>query len=172
MDVYEAIQERRSVRKYKPTPIQDGAVQRIFGAVRRAPSTENLQPWKFVLVRDEDAKIKVAAACPNAKWIVEAPVIVVACGLLDDAEATIGGYMNSYPVDVAFAMAYLSLAALEEGLSTCWLAVFSEERVKDALGIPEGVRVLGVTPLGLANEEPAPTGRKQLTEIVSYDKFG
>ncbi len=63
------------------------------------------------------------------------------------------------------------MAAHNEGLSTCWLAVFSEERVKEALALPEGVRVLGLTPLGYANEEPPSSGRKQLAEIVSYDRF-
>ena len=79
--------------------------------------------------------------------------------------------MNSYSVDVAFAMSYFSLAAFNEGLSTCWIAVFNEERVKEVLGVPEGVRVLGVTPLGYAEEEPAPNGRKYLMDIVSYDRF-
>ncbi len=146
-------------------------MQAVLRAVRWAPSAENLQPWKFVVVRDEDRKQRLAAACPKDKWLAEAPVVVVACALLDEAEATIGGFMNSYPVDLGFAMAYLSLAAHNEGLSTCWLAVFSEERVKEALALPEGVRVLGLTPLGYANEEPPSSGRKQLAEIVSYDRF-
>ena len=99
-------------------PLSDDAIQTLASAVRMAPSAENLQPWKFVVVSDEDVKRKLAGACTNGRKLPEAPIVFVACARLDDAQATIGGYMNSYPVDVGMAISYLTLAATNLGLGT------------------------------------------------------
>jgi nitroreductase len=170
MDVLEAMRQRKSVRNYKPTPLSAEQIQKIFNSVRMAPSVDNLQPWRFVIVTDEDVKTKLAAASGNEKWIAEAPVVVVACGLLDEAQGMIGGYMNSYSVDVALAMAYMTLAAHNEGLGTCWVNSFNEEKVRNAVQASEDVRVVALTPLGMPNGDPESSGRKHLNEIVSYNK--
>lgn len=171
MDVLEAVKARRSVRKYRSMPIPEQKIQLIFNAARLAPSAENLQPWKFILVTDEELKRGLVSACNNQKWIAEAPAVVVALGLVDEAVATIGGYMNSYPVDVAVALDHLTLAATNEGLGTCWVFSFNEEKVKGVLGIPPDVRVVALTPLGYPDEQPPPTGRKHLSEILCYNKY-
>ncbi|PIV67717.1 MAG: nitroreductase, partial [Euryarchaeota archaeon CG01_land_8_20_14_3_00_38_12] len=75
MDVYEAIKNRKSIRKYKPTPIPEEKLKNILNAMRLAPSAKNLQPWKFVVVRDEEIKRKLIPACNNQKFIAEAPII-------------------------------------------------------------------------------------------------
>jgi nitroreductase len=63
------------------------------------------------------------------------------------------------------------LQAQEEGLGTCWIGSFEEEEVKEILNVPEGVKVLALTPLGYPGEIPAFRGRKNLDEIISYDGF-
>ncbi|MFQ6127695.1 MAG: nitroreductase family protein [Thermoplasmata archaeon] len=171
MDVLEAMKERKSVRKYKPMPLSAQQIQKIFNAVRMAPSVDNLQPWRFIIVNDEDLKRSLAAASSNQKWIAEAPLVVVACGLLDEAQGMIGGFMNSYPVDVALAMAYLTLAAHNEGLGTCWVNAFNEEKVRSVVGAPLDVKVVALTPLGVPDGDPEPSGRKHLNEIVCYNKY-
>src|SRR5439155_771083 len=80
-------------------------------AARFAHSAENLQPWKFIVVSDEDTKRKLAGACTNAKHMADAPLVVVACARLDEAVAMIGGYMNSYPLDLGGALANVTVAA-------------------------------------------------------------
>lgn len=171
MDVLEAMRGRKSVRKYEPTPLSAEQIQKVFSAVRMAPSVDNLQPWKFVIVNDEDVKRELAAASSNQKWIAEAPLVVVACGLLDEAQGMIGGFMNSYPVDVAMAMSYLTLAAHNEGLGTCWVNAFNEDKVRSVLGAPDDVRVVALTPLGVPGGDPESSGRKHLNEIVCYNKY-
>lgn len=171
MDVLEAIKAHRSVKKYKPTPVPDRELQKILGAARLAPSVDNLQPWKFIVVNDEEIKHAVARAANSQFWIAEAPIVVVACGLLDEAQGMIGGYMNSYPVDVAIAMSYLTLSAQEMGLATCWVSMFDEDKLKSVLKISQDAHVVALTPLGFPDEEPSPNGRKHLSEIVSYNKF-
>jgi len=153
-------------------PISEDKVQALAAAARMAPSAENLQPYKFIVVTDEDLKRKIAGACSNGKRLADAPVVLVACARLDQAEATVGGYMNSYPVDVGMAISYLSLAAVNEGLGTAWVFAFNEEKVRDALHIPADVaRVVALTPLGVPEAWDPPTGRKPPSELLAFNGF-
>lgn len=171
MEVLEAIKSGKSVSRYKPIPVPEQKVNAVFGAARLAPSAENLQPWRFIVVSDEDVKRQVAAACTNAKRLPDAPLIVVACARLDEAVATVGGYMNSYPLDLGMALSHLSLAATSEGLGTSWVFAFNEEKVRAALRIPEDAKVVGLSPLGYPEATEPPEGRKHLSEILSYNAY-
>src|SRR5439155_22287170 len=104
MEVLEAFKSGQSASTFKPTPVPEQKIQAVFNAARLAPSAENLQPWKFIVVTDEDVKKRVAAVLTNAKRLPEAPMIVVACELLDEAVATAAGYLNLYPADAGGAV--------------------------------------------------------------------
>jgi nitroreductase len=148
MNVLEAIATRRSVRAYASKPIPPEVMARMRQALRQAPSACNLQPWHFILVEDESLRQQVAAAAKGQMWLAPAPVIVVACGLPDKAYKHMGGYGNSVDVDLAIAVDHLTLAAVAEGLGTCWIGAFDEGKVKAILGIPAEVKVVVMTPLG------------------------
>jgi len=171
MSVLEVIRKRKSVRKYKPDPIPDDVLLRVLEAARLAPSAKNLQPWKFIIVKDEKIKEKLVEACLNQHFIAEAPIVIVACGFPDECYAKQGRYMKSWPIDVAIAMEHLILQAAEEGLGTCWIGAFEESKVKEILKVPENVRIVALTPLGYPAHEPKDRGRKKLEEIISYDKY-
>jgi nitroreductase len=171
MDLMEAIRTRRSIRTYKPTPIPEDALKEVLNAARLAPSADNAQPWKMVVVRDEQTKRKLAAASNGQKFIAQAPVVIVACGLPGEAYPSVGGYMSSEIIDVSIALDHLTLAAHERGLGTCWIAAFKEEKVRTLLGIPEDVKVVALTPLGYPDENPERTPRKNLEELVSFDRY-
>ncbi len=172
MEVLEAVKASRSVSKFKPTPIPEDKVQALVSAARMAPSAENLQPWKLVAVTDEDVKHKLAGACTNGKRLPDAPLVIVACARLDEAEATIGGYMNSYPVDVGMAISYLTLAAISQGLGTAWVFSFNEGKVRDALRIPaDAAKVVAMTPLGLPEAWEPAAGRKPPGELLSHNGY-
>ena len=81
MDVLEAIETRRSVRKYKPEAIPEGDLKKILEAAHIAPSAGNKQPWRFVVVRDQDTRTKLAKASRNQMWTADAGVIVVALAM-------------------------------------------------------------------------------------------
>ena len=171
MDLMEAVKTRRSVRRYKENPVPESLLKDVLNASRLAPSADNAQPWKFVIVRDEQLKLRVAAACNGQKFIAQAPIIVVACGIPDEAFQTAGGYMSSHVIDVSIAVDHLTLAAHALGLGTCWIAWFKEDKVREALGIPEDVRVVALTPLGYPAEAPERSPRKSLEELVVYDRY-
>lgn len=123
------------------------------------------------MVRDELTRLKIAAAANGQKFIAQAPIVVVACGFPDDAFPTVGGYMSSHVIDVAIALDHMTLAAHALGLGTCWIAWFKEEKVREILGIPEDVRVIALTPLGYPDEVPERTPRKNIEELVVYNRY-
>src|SRR2546426_2845709 len=158
MEVLEAIKSGKSARKFKPTPVPEQKVQAIFNAARLAPSADNLQPWRFIVVSDEDLKKQVAAACTNAKRVSDAPLVIVACARLDEAVATVGGYMNSYPVDVGRALSHLSLAATSEGLEPPGSSPSTRRRCGPRCASPRTPRWWGCLPLGSRKDSNPPRG--------------
>ncbi len=171
MDFYEVIKKRKSVRRYKPDPVSDDALNRILEAGRIAPSAKNIQPWHFIVIKDPEIKKRVAEASRDQHWMAEADVILCGCSLEKIAWGRMGGYMSSFAVDLTIAMDHMILAAANEGLGTCWIGAFDEEKVKKVLQVPNDVRVVALTPIGYPAEEPRDRGRKRLSEIISYDKF-
>lgn len=171
MSVLETIKRRQSIRRYKEDPIPEEVLFRVLEAARLAPSGKNLQPWKFIIVKDQTLKEKLAAASLGQRFIAKAPLVIVACGFPDNCYSHMGRYMKSWPVDVTIALEHLILQAQEENLGTCWIGAFEEKKVKDVLDVPEEVRVLALTPLGYPDESPPFRGRKSLEEIVSFDTF-
>jgi len=173
MEFYDVVRTRRSIRSYRPDPVSEEALSQILETARVAPSGSNRQPWKFIVVRDEKLRSRLAAACGNQGFIAEAPVAIVACGY--DIDYNRGGYMGgmSMLVDVSIAFTHLILAARAEGLGTCWIGAFDNDEAKEILDIPEDVNVVAVTPLGYPKGDGfAETGpRKPLTEIRSLDRF-
>ncbi|OGD28173.1 MAG: nitroreductase [Candidatus Aminicenantes bacterium RBG_13_63_10] len=171
MTILDVVRGRRSVRAFKPDPVPEEALGRALEAARLAPSAKNLQPWKFIVIRDLETRRRLAAASAGQSFMAGAPLIIAACGFPGQSYTRLGRYMNSWPVDVAIAFEHLILQAREDGLGTCWIGAFEEEAVKDILGVPAEVRVLALTPLGYPAESPAFRGRKSLEDIVSTDQW-
>ncbi len=176
MDVLDAIKTRRSVRSYSPHPIPDDVLERMKQALRYAPSACNYQPWHFVLVTDADLRRKLAKASYDQLWMADAPVTVAGLGFPAQAYKQMGGYGNSAEIDVAIALDHLTLAAVAEGLGTCWIGAFNEEAVKHLLNVPPNAKVVALTPLGY----PASAGlnfpiddsrRKTADDIFSVDGY-
>jgi len=144
----EAIRTRRSVRAYSPRPIPAEVLERMRQALRYAPSACNFQPWRFIFVSDDELRRKLAQIAFDQLWIAEAPLIVVGCGVPTDAYKNMGGRGNSVDVDVAIALDHLTLAAVAEGLGTCWIGAFDEPRAKKLLRVPREAKIVAMTPLG------------------------
>jgi len=180
MEVFEAIKGRRSVRKYKSTPVTDEDVNAVLEAARLAPSWANTQCARYIVVRDAVTKAKLAEVMvpptPAVTAMREAPVVIVAC-----AELGKSGYKKGFAVtnkgdwfmfDVALAMQNLALAAYSRGLGTVHVGIFDAKKVEEILGIPEGVAVVEMTPLGYPDEAPEAPPRKELSELVFYESYG
>ena len=165
------IEKRKSIRSYKPQDVEEEKLNYILQAFRKAPSAKNLQPWKLIVVKDKKKISDLSIACNNQTFLSEAPMLIVACAKEDEAYGVMGGYMNSYPIDIALALEHLILAATEKGLGTCWIGAFKEKLVKDLLDVPDNVRVVAITPVGYPAMEGRTRGRKPISKIVCYDKY-
>lgn len=179
MEVLEAIKSRRSIRRYKTTPVDDQTMELVLEAARWAPSWANTQCWRLIVVRDAATKDKLVttltATNPALEAISNAPVVIVACAELEKS-----GYYHGGPVtdkgdwfmfDVALAMQNLVLAAHSLGLGTVHVGLFDAKKAADILSLPSGFCVVEMTPLGYPDHEPGPRPRKELSEIVFYDKY-
>jgi len=169
MDVSEAIQKRRSIRKYQGRQIEEEKLDRVLEAGRLAPSARNLQEWKFVIVRDEARRKRIAEAAKGQTFVGEAPVVIAACATVTDYVMTCG--QLTYPIDLAIAVDHMTLKAVEEGLGSCWIGAFYEEEVKKVLNIPPEVRVVALLPIGYPDESPNPRPRKEMEEIVAFETW-
>jgi nitroreductase len=176
MNVHEAIQNRRSVREFSTRPIPATSVARLRDALRFAPSACNLQPWQFVLVTAPQLRDEVAKVANEQLFIAEAPLLVVACGFPDQAYQHMGGHDNSIDIDVAIALDHLTLAAVAEGLGTCWIGAFDEGKVKTLLRIPTEAKIVAMMPIGFPRVETsihviADDARKDEASVFAEDYF-
>ncbi len=170
MDVYEAIRTRKSVRAWAERDVPEDALKRVLAAGRLAPSAKNLQEWRFVVVRDAQKRAQLLEAAKGQTFVGEAPVVIACCAETDNHVMTCG--QLCYPIDVAIAMDHMTLAAVAEGLGTCWIGAFYEDKVKEILGIPEAIRVVDLLPLGVpADPNPVEKSRLSLDEIVHWDAW-
>lgn len=167
MDVLNAIQNRRSIRKYSTRIVEEEKLLKVLEAGRLSPSASNRQSWKFIVVKDAEIRKRLTEAAGGQTFVGEAPIILVACGTDPDGVMMCGQHRCS--VDLSIATAYMILEAYEQGLGTCWLGRFDEKRAKEILNIPNDVRVITMTPLGYPAEIPSPRPRKKLEEVVCYD---
>ncbi len=171
MDIYETIRMRTSTRDYRPDPVEEEKLLKILEAARLAPSGKNGQPWTFIVIRDPRTRKRLVPACKNQQYMEDAPVVIAACGREEEAYKKMGGYWNSLPVDIGIALEHLMLAAQAEGLGTCWIGAFIEEEVREILSVPPEVKIVALTPVGYPASERIFKPRKQLNEIVMYDKW-
>lgn len=173
------VRTRRSVRSYRPDSVAVPVLERVLGAVRYAPWGDGgspRPPTRLVIVRDREARERVAELCGGQSFIGTAPLVIVACAPVTRGYSR-GGWMGSYSVliDAAIAVDHLTLAARAEGLGTCWIGSFDNAGLREFLRLPEGINVAAVTPLGYPDGEEFVESQDQrrLTteELVHWDRW-
>ncbi len=168
MDFYEVVSTRRSVRAYLDRDIPEEVVLRILDAGRSAPSGCNLQAWRFVVVRDSRRR-KALAEASEQKWMRQAPVIVAVVGT---SGRTMFCGVEADAVDCAIAIDHMILAATAEGLGSCWIGHFDQDRCREILAVPPDAKIIELFTLGYARDLPSNhQPRKPLDEIVSWEKY-
>jgi len=178
LEVLDAIKSRRSIRRYKTPPVDDKTIELVLEAARWAPSWANTQCWRFVVVRDTSMKDELSTVLsprnPATEAIRNAPVVIVACAVLGESGCYHGEPTTDkgdwYMFDVALAIQNLVLTAHSLGLGTVFVGAFDAKKAATILGVPEGFCVVAITPLGYPDQEPGPVPRKELSDIIFYDK--
>ena len=166
-------EKRRSVRAYKPEPVPEELLQQVLEAGRLAPSACNKQPWRFIVVRSETGRRALGAAYAR-EWFWKAPLVIAVCILPKEAWTRSHDGKNYAMADGALAMDHLQLAAAELGLGTCWIGAFDPAAAREILGLPDGVEIVGMTPLGFPDVETNPRvrSRRPLGETVMKERWG
>ena len=179
MKFLELILKRQSVRKYSEKAVEKEKIERCLEAARLAPSACNAQPWKYIIVDDNELKEKVAKEtfsiiAPFNKFSLKAPVIVVIVMEKPNLQSQFGGRVNNkdfYLIDIGITAEHFCLQATEEGLGTCILGWFNEKAIMKLLNIPSKKRIGLLITVGYPADEPRQKKRKDLTEIRSYNKY-
>ena len=184
MDFTDIIFSRKSIRSFSKKEIPADILKKILEAGRVAPSAQNRQCWRFVVVQEEEIRRKLALKSGLFGkvnfFIKNAPIIIVACA--DPSRSVHLNTQDYYLVDTAIAFQQMMLAAWSFGIGSCWLAAFDENKVKEILQIPNKIRIVGMSPFGYPKEKPSlydkalktfagSKKRLPLEKIVCYDKW-
>ena len=174
MDFLEIANARQSTRAYDETrPVEDEKLNAILEAARLSPSACNGQPYHLTVCTGETAK-EVAMACRGLgmnKFATQAPICIVVSEMPYVKSAAMGAKVknNDYrSIDIGIATAYLTAEAAAQGLSTCILGWFDNEKICKLCDLEHPARL--VITLGYATEDEKlrPKKRKAPTELVSY----
>ncbi len=170
MDVYTAIRERRSIRRFEKREIPADAVDRLAQAILWAPSAGNLQSRKFYFVKDAALKRMLASEAMGQRFLEDAPIVIVACADEKTASKRYGQRgAGLYCIqDASISVMCLMLAARELGLGTAWVGAFSEEGVSSVLDLPAGLRPVAIVPVGYPAESPGAPKRVSPEEAVIF----
>ena len=173
MTVFEAIEARRSIRAYEDRPVPREALMQVLEAVRLAPSWKDRQCWNVIVVTDRETIRALGERLrynPGRAVYETAPVFLVFTA--DPEKSGVRDDKPYYMTDIGIAGQNAVLAAQELGLGTCWVGAFTEEPVKELLGIPAELRVPAITPLGYPAEAPAARPRKPMEELAFLERWG
>ncbi|MCF7956727.1 MAG: nitroreductase family protein [Phycisphaerae bacterium] len=180
MDFLELAAKRQSVRGYMDKPVEHEKIERCLQAARLAPSACNSQPWKFIVIDNEELKNKVASAtCSNLVSInsfsAQAPVLVLVISEKQKLSAKLGSIIKNRQlkmIDIGIAAEHFCLQATEEGIGTCMMGWFAESKVNKLLQIPKNKRVELVISVGYPDSEQIrPKSRKPIDKIRTFNKY-
>ena len=180
MNFINLVKSRQSERSYLETKVSLEKIEKCIEAARLAPSACNSQPWKFIIVTDKKIKNLIAKSTSNKLLPInhfthQAPVLIVAISEKQNISAKLGQAIKNKDfnmIDLGIAVEHICLQAKEEGLGTCILGWFNEEKVKKILKIPKNKRPVLIITVGYPSSSiEKPKTRKDLKEILSHNKY-
>jgi nitroreductase len=179
-DVLPVILERRSVRRFNPGPVEREKIQACVEAARLAPSAENAQPCRFVILDDPEKKRSFGEAAFSGiyrptRWALKAPVLVAILVRRSPVAGWMGPMIQGTPyfwIDVGIAGEHIVLQAQSLGLGTCWIGWFNGRKAGKALAVPASLRVGQLIAMGYPEEDLKTGPRKRLdqTDIVRWNE--
>lgn len=164
MDVYEAIRTVLAVREYQAKEVPAEVVGRIVEAGRLTASSQNGQPWHFIVVRERRMLERLGAVARSGRYTAQASFAVVVA--IDRTRFAVS--------DGSRAIQSMVLAAWGEGVGSNWVGFMGPEEVKPLLGIPAGVDVLAILPFGypLTAKTRGKKLRKPVSEVAHGERWG
>ncbi len=161
MDVLDAIRKRRSVRSYTGESIPDDDLEVLFKSARDAPSGKNLQPWKFIVVKDKKTLQEMVPLCHNQGFVADSGVFII--GLTEDEKWA--------KVDLSIALDHLSLSAVPFGLGTCWIGAFDPDGLRSKFNVPDEYDITVCMTVGYPSEDGESPVKKSLEELIHWESY-
>ncbi|TFH38196.1 MAG: nitroreductase family protein [Anaerolineales bacterium] len=196
--IYEAIEGRRSIRRFEQRPVEPAVLHKMLQAASRAPSAHNRQPWRWVIVQSIDRRVALAQAMAqelardrsddgddpleiqrdverSIGRIRQSPIIVVLCLTMEamdrypDPDRNQAEYVMAVQ-STAMAGQNLMLLAHAEGLGSCWMCapLFSPQSVHEVFDVPQDWIPQGLILLGYPSTSGRDRVRKPLEEVVQW----
>jgi len=178
-DLMKILKERRSIRRYENKPVSDDALEAVLEAVQWSPSWANTQCWEIVVVKDPAQKERLQAAVPAtnpaSKAVVEAPVVLAVCGVLQRSGYYKGEVTTKFGdwfmFDLGIVTQSICLAARDQGLGTVITGLFDHAKAAEVLDVPKGCELVALIPLGYAAKESSAPKRREISEFMHDDRF-
>lgn len=173
MELLESIKNRRSIKKYLDLEVPTEKIGMIIDAGASAPSSGNIQNWRFVIVKDKESKKRLADAALQQHWMETAPVHIIVCAVIDTAKQFYGmrGEKLYSIQNCAAAIQNMLLMAHSLELGACWVRSFDEEKVRRIIAITENARPQAIITLGIPDEKPPEPSRIPLTHIAFLENY-
>ena len=159
MDILQLIKGRRSIRKYKSERVEIEKIEKLVEAASWAPSAGNSQPWKFVIIIDENSINALKMITPGWLGVGDPPALIVAC--LDTDRATPYSF-----IDIGAAMQNILLYAHSLELGCCTIASFEVDSTINLLGLPEHIKPVLLITVGYPDHDPKSPQRMSLDELI------
>jgi nitroreductase len=174
MDLFEAIDKRRSIRKYLDVPVEWDKIVNILKAGKSAPSAGNLQNWRFIVVANKQRRRQLAEASLQQYWMETAPVHIVVCSMTKKSSQFYGmrGERLYDIQNCAGAVENMLLAATSQGLGSCWVGAFDENEINDIINIPPSARAQAIVTIGYPDEVPPRPAQYSMFTTTSIETFG
>ncbi len=173
MDLFEAIQNRRSIRNYEDLKVENDKIGFILEACRWSPSAGNRQPWEIIVVDDSEKIKKLAKASLDQMWITTAPLIFVVCINEKIAKGTFGERGEMYSLEtIGMAIQNMMLASHSLGLGSCCVSAFEENDVKEIANCIENIKPVALITVGYPREEPSAPFRDDISQFTHYNSYG
>lgn len=162
MDVLEAINNRRSVRAFKPDPVEQEKIGRMLEAARWAPSGLNNQPWRFRVVTGRE-KDRLAPLTMYGAVILTAPAAIIVC--LDLAAVY---DRDKDMMGIGACIQNMLLSAHAQGLGCCWIGEIlkNKDKVSGVLGLAADMELCAVIAVGYSKQRSAGGTRKNMEELM------
>lgn len=177
MNAVDCITTRRSIRKYKPDPIDHSLIDSIVSIASYSPSWKNTQISHYIAIEDSSILNKIVNEFTlehNSNIIKQAPMLIALvfekgiCGFNRDGSYTTQKGDRWQMFDAGVAAQTFCLAAQEKGLGTLIMGIFDEEGITKLLGLPETQELAALIAVGYPDEEPNPPKRKSVEELLQY----
>ncbi len=174
MQLDQCIEKRISIRKYSSKKVPLKLIGTLLETATKAPSSGNIQNWKFIVVTNKNIKSKLANACLNQNWIKSAPVLIVVCSDTEKIKKAYPKRGSLYEIqNCAIAATYIMLKATDLGLASCWVGAFAPKIIQRILELPPNIIPEAIITIGYPQKDISKkTPRISYNKITYFEKYG